>query len=157
MKDCFFCSEDTQRGKILETEDLLARLDDFPVSPGHVHIVPKKHRESITDLDISEWRQLQDLIERICDKLKELDLEDRYLEVLAEAPDSRSETMIKDVLESEFLNNNPDGFNIGVNEGRAAGRTVDHFHLHVIPRFEGDMPDPEGGVRKLFPTKADYT
>ncbi len=43
---------------------------------------------------------------------------------------------------------NPDGFNIGINLGRAAGQTVPHIHLHVIPRWEGDSKNPRGGVRK---------
>ena len=50
----------------------------------------------------------------------------------------------------------PDGFNIGINVGRAAGQTVMHLHLHVIPRYEGDMPDPRGGVRYVIPEKAKY-
>lgn len=50
----------------------------------------------------------------------------------------------------------PDGFNIGINEGPAAGQTVMHLHIHFIPRYYGDMPDPRGGVRWLFPEKADY-
>lgn len=49
-----------------------------------------------------------------------------------------------------------DGYNIGVNEGRAAGRTVDHVHFHVIPRYIGDVPDPRGGVRWVIKDKADY-
>ncbi len=40
----------------------------------------------------------------------------------------------------------PDGFNIGVNVGEAAGQTVPHLHIHVIPRYRGDMPDPRGGI-----------
>jgi len=49
-----------------------------------------------------------------------------------------------------------DGFNIGLNEGRAAGRTVDHAHVHVIPRFAADVPDPRGGVRWVLPDQANY-
>lgn len=45
----------------------------------------------------------------------------------------------------------PDGFNLGVNNGTAAGRTINHLHLHLIPRYRGDMPDPRGGVRNLMP------
>jgi diadenosine tetraphosphate (Ap4A) HIT family hydrolase len=45
----------------------------------------------------------------------------------------------------------PDGFTIGVNEGRAAGRTVDHLHIHVIPRRQGDVADPCGGIRQVVP------
>ncbi len=50
----------------------------------------------------------------------------------------------------------PDAFNIGINDGPAAGQTVGHLHMHLIPRFNGDVPDPRGGVRWLLPEKADY-
>jgi diadenosine tetraphosphate (Ap4A) HIT family hydrolase len=50
----------------------------------------------------------------------------------------------------------PDGFNVGVNDGRAAGQTVMHLHVHLIPRFDGDSADPRGGVRWVIPEKADY-
>lgn len=50
----------------------------------------------------------------------------------------------------------PDGFNIGINVGVAAGETVDHLHVHVIPRYRGDVPDPRGGVRGVIPAKGNY-
>ena len=50
----------------------------------------------------------------------------------------------------------PDGFNIGINDGAAAGQTVPHLHIHLIPRFEGDQSDPRGGVRWVIPDKAKY-
>lgn len=50
----------------------------------------------------------------------------------------------------------PDGFNIGINDGAAAGQTVPHLHLHLIPRYRGDTPDPRGGVRWVLPAKAKY-
>jgi diadenosine tetraphosphate (Ap4A) HIT family hydrolase len=51
---------------------------------------------------------------------------------------------------------NPDGFNIGINDGEAAGQTVMHLHIHLIPRYHGDTEDPRGGVRWIFPEKANY-
>jgi diadenosine tetraphosphate (Ap4A) HIT family hydrolase len=50
----------------------------------------------------------------------------------------------------------PDGFNIGINDGAAAGQTVPHLHVHLIPRYLGDCEDPRGGVRWIFPEKAKY-
>lgn len=60
---------------------------------------------------------------------------------------------MKEILEKE---RNPDGFNIGINVGEAAGQTVMHLHIHLIPRYAGDQPDPRGGVRWIFPDKAAY-
>ena len=50
----------------------------------------------------------------------------------------------------------PDGYNIGINDGAAAGQTVPHLHIHLIPRYKGDQPDPRGGVRWVIAQKADY-
>ena len=50
----------------------------------------------------------------------------------------------------------PDGYNVGVNVGRAAGKSIFHVHIHLIPRYEGDHPNPQGGVRHVLPWKAHY-
>ena len=50
----------------------------------------------------------------------------------------------------------PDGFNVGLNDGVAAGQTVMHAHVHVIPRYRGDRADPEGGVRGVIPERRRY-
>lgn len=50
----------------------------------------------------------------------------------------------------------PDGFNVGINCGDAAGQTVPHMHIHVIPRYKNDMEDPRGGVRGVIPSKQKY-
>jgi diadenosine tetraphosphate (Ap4A) HIT family hydrolase len=59
----------------------------------------------------------------------------------------------KSALDREF---SPSGYNIGVNDGEAAGQTIPHLHVHLIPRYEGDAEDPRGGVRWIFPEKAKY-
>lgn len=50
----------------------------------------------------------------------------------------------------------PDGYNIGINDGSAAGQTIMHLHVHLIPRYLGDSSDPRGGIRRIFPDKAAY-
>ena len=60
---------------------------------------------------------------------------------------------VKTELEDTFA---PDGFNIGINVGEVAGQTVPHMHIHVIPRYSGDMDDPSGGVRGVIPDKQKY-
>ena len=56
-------------------------------------------------------------------------------------------------LDAQFA---PDSYNIGINDGPAAGQTIGHCHIHLITRYQGDMPDPRGGVRWIIPDKADY-
>jgi len=60
---------------------------------------------------------------------------------------------VKDVLQEQF---NPQGFNVGVNCGQAAGQTVFHAHIHLIPRYTGDVPHPRGGIRNIIPGKGSY-
>jgi diadenosine tetraphosphate (Ap4A) HIT family hydrolase len=50
----------------------------------------------------------------------------------------------------------PDGYNIGINVGEAAGQTVMHLHVHLIPRYRGDVPEPRGGVRGVIPARQSY-
>ena len=57
------------------------------------------------------------------------------------------------VLDQEY---EPDGYNIGINDGPVAGQTVPHLHIHLITRYKADLPDPRGGVRWVIPEKADY-
>ena len=52
----------------------------------------------------------------------------------------------KKILETEY---NPDGYNIGFNVNYAGGQTVMHLHQHIIPRYEGDVENPRGGIRRL--------
>ena len=60
---------------------------------------------------------------------------------------------VRDQLAQEL---HPDGFTIGIHDGTAAGQTVMHAHVHVIPRWIGDVPDPRGGVRWVIPENAAY-
>ena len=62
---------------------------------------------------------------------------------------------VKGLLERK-LEPRPNGWNIGINVGEAAGQTVHHLHVHLIPRWHGDVPDPRGGVRHVIPGKGYY-
>ena len=76
--------------------------------------------------------------------------------------DSTSEEVIglqKLVLETKKLLDEkfqPDGFNVGINSGETGGQTVPHVHIHLIPRYKGDMENPRGGVRGVIPSKQKY-
>jgi len=59
----------------------------------------------------------------------------------------------KETIDTEFQ---PDGFNIGINDGPSAGQTVPHLHMHLIPRYTNDQADPRGGARWIIPEKATY-
>lgn len=60
---------------------------------------------------------------------------------------------VKDIISDKYQ---PDGFNIGINVGEKAGQTINHVHIHLIPRYDGDVDDPRGGVRGVIPTKRNY-
>jgi superfamily II DNA or RNA helicase/HKD family nuclease/diadenosine tetraphosphate (Ap4A) HIT family hydrolase len=121
--DCPFCSIDAAR-IVFADEFIFAFWDAYPVSAGHVLIVPRRH--------VADWG----------------DLEDQERAAVTAAID-RAMGLIRS-------RHGADGFNVGFNHGPAAGQTVFHFHLHVIPRRTGDVADPRGGVRHVIPTKANY-
>lgn len=60
---------------------------------------------------------------------------------------------VKRVVDERF---HPDGYNIGINVGQAAGQSVYHCHMHLIPRYAGDVENPKGGVRGVIPKKQKY-
>ena len=60
---------------------------------------------------------------------------------------------VKKIIDKNY---HPDGYNIGCNCGEAAGQTINHFHLHIIPRYKGDIDNPKGGIRGVIPNKQNY-
>ena len=61
---------------------------------------------------------------------------------------------VKAILQEKY---NPDGFNVGINVTKAAGQTISHVHIHLFPRYTGDVKNPEGGVRGVLPERRMYT
>ena len=60
---------------------------------------------------------------------------------------------VKRIIDEKY---HPDGYNVGVNVGEAAGQSILHVHMHLIPRYKGDVPNPRGGVRGVIPSKQNY-
>ncbi|MDA0309722.1 MAG: HIT family protein [Bacteroidetes bacterium] len=123
MSDCPFCDLN-HRTIIAETNEAIAFYDGFPVSPGHILVIPRRHCSDFFQLSPSEQNACLELLNE-CQK-----------QLISER--------------------NPDGFNIGINVGTAAGQTIFHAHLHLIPRYAGDVENPRGGVRGVIPAKKDY-
>lgn len=117
-------SEISEDRWVASNELAFAIRDNFPVSPGHTLVIPKREFSDWFDATADEREAIFSLVERV-----------------------------RDELAASF---HPDGFNVGINVGAAAGQTVFHLHVHVIPRYEGDMPDPRGGVRHVIPWKGNY-
>jgi hypothetical protein len=80
----------------------------------------------------------------------------RALEVDHIVPRSRGGTDAPDNLQAERDDSSVEGFNVGVNDAEAAGQTIFHCHLHLIPRRRGDVEEPMGGVRNVIPGKGVY-
>lgn len=114
-------------GRVLAQDELFAVLRDrFPVTPGHTLIIPKRAVQRLRELSSTERSRLMEWVVWTQDRLTR--------DGASPAPD----------------------FNVGLNDGPAAGQTMPQFHLHVIPRRTGDVPDPRGGVRWVIPERAKY-
>ena len=119
-------SEIPQAAWLASNELSFAFFDRFPVSSGHVLVVTRRV--------VADWFSATD--EEQC----------AVMELIGRVKSHLDET----------LDPRPDGYNVGFNCGEAAGQTVMHLHVHVIPRYAGDMADPRGGVRHVIPEKGNY-
>jgi len=157
MDDCIFCRiYEENLGIIYENELFFSRFDAFPVTPGHAEVIPIKHVESFFDLNVKDLDKMFEAIKETKEIIEGTDFREVYREMMNNPVNEKSKKFCKDVLGTLFINKKPDGYNIGINDGRSAGRTVDHLHIHLIPRYSGDMKDPTGGVRYVIPEKGNY-
>ena len=121
--DCPFCTIESSR-VFYTGVSVFAIWDQYPVSPGHALLIPRRHIASWFDATQEEQHELLQAVSSVREQILQ-----RF---------------------------QADGFNIGINDGTAAGQTVRHLHVHLIPRYRGDVPDPAGGVRYVIPEKANY-
>lgn len=121
---CLFCNLPSNLQIQAENDLAFAVFDGFPVSPGHVLVIPKRHVANYFDLTSDELTAIQDLL-----------------------------VIMKNQVDEKF---HPDGYNVGVNVGESAGQSVFHVHVHLIPRYKGDVANPRGGVRGVIPSKQKY-
>lgn len=111
---------------VAERALVVAVADGYPSAPGHVLVIPRRHVARLAELTAAEHEQLFALARDL---------------LLAPAA---ATTKV------------PDGYTVGVNDGSAAGQTISHVHLHLIPRTWGDTADPRGGIRWVLPDTARY-
>jgi len=157
LNECVFCDWVKENTKnILENQFFICRFNNYPVSPGHVLIIPKRHVVNLADLNVDEWNELKNFIKEVVELIEKTDLKKVYEEKFKNPIDDNSEWFCKKAINHPRINTKPDAYNYGVNDGKAAGRTVDHFHWHIIPRFDGDMDDPRGGVCYVIPEMGNY-
>ncbi len=141
-KDCPFCNLPDDR--IVASNDLaLAICDNFPVSPGHMLFIPRRHIANWFDATEQEQIAIFKLINQLVGPRSKVEGPKPAI-----GPATAGKRHKQD--------KQPDAYNIGINIGPAAGQTVMHLHVHLIPRYEGDTDDPRGGVRWVLPGKAKY-
>jgi len=123
--------------------------DSFPVQPGHALLIPKRHIQYFKDLNEAELAAIAKGVVALKAKVQTADLAEVYRGLLTGAPNEKSQEFIKSAVEllEKMENRSPDAFNDGINDGPPAGQTVPHLHWHVMPRWNGDDPDPRGGIR----------
>ncbi len=157
QNDCIFCefSKNTEI-KIYENDLFYSFFDSFPVTPGHALVIPKRHVVNFADLNKEEWDLLNLSVKDVIKIIENIDLKKKYQNMRKVASSGISIWFINKAIEDLNRFNKPDAYNHGLNDGTSAGRTVNHLHWHIIPRYKGDMEDPRGGVRYVIPGMGNY-
>ncbi len=156
-ENCVFCKIYAENADVVfETRKFAGQFDKFPVAPGHMEVFTKRHVADFFELTNDERRDLLVALQRGLEATRTADLRTVYRRFIDKPLNAKSAEFCKDALLNLELRSRRDGENIGINNGRAAGRTVDHLHAHIIPRYVGDMANPAGGVRYVIPEKGNY-
>lgn len=152
-QECLICQMYEKRSRLIfENGAFVARFDGNPISPGHTIIFPKEHISFIWDFNDIQWLELKAAIKDTISLIERTSFSELY----STLPSDASENHWKEMLHHIGVNKKPEAYNIGSNEGKAAGRKVEHFHLHIIPRYFGDIEHPEGGIRNIIPDLASW-
>ncbi len=155
--ECLFCSiYENRTGIIYENQYFFGRFDIYPITPGHVLVIPKRHVVSLLDLSAEEWRSLQEAIRETIALVEDTDLKKFYEELISKPYNEKSARFCEQMLTHVGIDKQPDGYNHGNNDGKAAGRTIHHLHWHIIPRYFGDVDNPIGGIRHIIPGMGNY-
>ena len=125
--NCIFCENkgiNLLDYEIPNLKNWYLKWDEYPVNPGHILIIPKRHFQSIFEINLVEFMELWKAL-----------------------------YYAKRMVEKDYES---DGYNIGINDGEVAGQSIMHLHIHLIPRYKGDVENPRGGVRCVIPNKQNY-
>jgi ATP adenylyltransferase len=153
---CFLCNLSENENKIWEGKYLYAIFDKAPVNPGHALIVPNRHIVLLEEMNLEEWMELKEAIKEVILVIEKTDLKQLYENLLLSEYSDTVKWFLNKAIDSKYINKKSDAYNYGVNDGQAAGKTADHLHWQVIPRFIGDVEDPRGGIRFVIPEMGNY-
>lgn len=152
---CLFCDEQQKAKNIIFENDLFyARWDQIPLTLGHAEVVPKRHVQYFEQLTDDELGELMVCVRQLVSIVRESRMEQVYEGLLEGADEYVLPFLTQALAQSRTVTVAPDAFNHGINDGPAAGQTVPHLHYHVIPRWQGDVVNPRGGIRNMFPDDA---
>ncbi|MCB1773070.1 MAG: HIT family protein [Gammaproteobacteria bacterium] len=158
-QNCYFCrvSGGLADPFVFENRSFVGIFDTNPVNPGHALVIPRRHVVSIFDLNEQEQGDYFDALYGIRQVIETTRFADLYPGMMARE-DLRDRPMdhIRRVMSLPFLDAGPDAYTIGNNDGREAGRSIDHLHVIVLPRYNGDVENPRGGIRNVIPDRANY-
>lgn len=150
MRSCLFCEEGSVGyNTFFENELFRARWDGIPAQVGHAEILPKRHVQFFHELTANEKEKLLLFVDQVIARIQKADMVYEYERLLEGAHDV-TRPYIEKALICARDSLAPTAFNHGINDGPIAGQTIPHFHYHIIPRRDGDVDDPRGGIRRMF-------
>ena len=158
-QNCYFCKVSSGHADpfIFENGSFVGIFDTNPVNPGHALVIPKRHVVSIFDLSERERGDYFDALCGVKRVIETTHFAKLYSSMMTrEDLSDRPMDHVKTVLALPFLDKKPDAYTVGNNDGREAGRSIDHLHVIVLPRYRGDVADPKGGIRNVVPDRANY-